>query len=60
MEFNYLPLSELVVGPDQYDWQPLEKLLDDIASRGHQSVFRIWMEYPGHREGIPFIWRSLG
>lgn len=53
MEFNYLPLSVLVVGERTYDWQPLENLLDDVASRGHQTIFRIWMEYPGHNDGIP-------
>lgn len=53
MEFSYLPLSELMTGWNQFDWRPLEKLLDDIASRGHQTVFRIWMVYPGHEEGIP-------
>ena len=53
MEFSYLPLSELLTGPDTYDWQPLEKLLNDIASRRHQTVFRIWMEYPGRKDGIP-------
>lgn len=53
MEFSYLPLSDLMVGPDEFDWVPLEQLLDDIASRRHQTVFRIWLEYPGHDEGIP-------
>lgn len=53
MEFNYLPLSDLMVGPDEFNWQPLEALLDDIASRRHQTIFRIWMEYPGHDDGIP-------
>ena len=53
MEFAYLPLSDLMVGPNEFRWQKLEERLDDIASRGHQTVFRIWMEYPGHEEGIP-------
>jgi hypothetical protein len=53
LEFQYLPLSDLMVGPQEFDWEPLETLLDDIASRGHQTVFRIWIEYPGHEEGIP-------
>ena len=53
MEFSYLPLSDLMKGPKQFDWAPLEKLLNEIADRGHQTVFRIWMEYPGHSEGIP-------
>ncbi len=53
MEFNYLPLSDLVTGPGKYDWEPLETLLNSIAGRRHQAVFRVWMVYPGHTEGIP-------
>lgn len=53
LEFNYLPLSALVVGPDRHDWAALEKLLDDIAGRGHQATFRIYLEYPGQKNAIP-------
>lgn len=53
LEFDYLPLSALVVGPDRYDWRPMEKLLDAIAGRGRQAVVRIYLEYPGRRGGIP-------
>lgn len=53
LEFNYLPYSSLVKGYDEFDWQPLEKMLDDIASRGHQAVFRIFLEYPGKTGAIP-------
>ena len=53
MEFNYLPLGKLMIGMNEFNWQPLEELLTDVASRGHQTVFRIWMVYPGHDDGIP-------
>jgi len=53
LEFNYLPLSALVTGADRYDWAPLERLLDDIAGRGHQATFRIYLEYPGQKNAIP-------
>ncbi|MCS6977192.1 MAG: hypothetical protein NZM31_09330, partial [Gemmatales bacterium] len=53
LEFDYLPLSALVVGPERYDWQPMEKLLDAIAGRGRQAVVRVYLEYPGRRGGIP-------
>ena len=44
LEFNYLRFSDLMTGPESFDWQPLEKLLDGIASRGNQTVFRVWIE----------------
>jgi hypothetical protein len=55
LEFNYLPYSALVKGYDQFDWKPLEELLNDIASRGHQAVFRIFLEYPGKKGVIPLF-----
>ena len=53
LEFNYLPYSALVKGYDEFDWKPLEKMLDDIAGRGHQAVLRIFLEYPGKKGVIP-------
>lgn len=53
MEFQYLPLARLVTGRDEYDFQALEDLLDDIASRGNQTVFRVMLEYPGRKNLIP-------
>lgn len=53
MEFNYVGLAELVKGYDEFDWHPLEKLLNEIAGRGHQAVFRIYLEYPGKTDLIP-------
>lgn len=53
LEFNYVPYSALVKGVDRFDWQAIEHLLDDIASRGHQAVIRIYLEYPGKSGVIP-------
>jgi len=53
MEFNYLPFSALVKGYDEFDWQPLDKLLGDVSGRGNQAVFRVFLEYPGKKEAIP-------
>jgi hypothetical protein len=55
LEFNYLPYSAVVKGYDEFDWTPLERMLDDIASRGHQAVFRIFLEYPGKKGVIPLF-----
>ena len=53
LEFEYLSLSTLMVGPNQFDWRPLDTLLDSVASRGCQTVFRVWVEYPGKPSGVP-------
>ena len=53
LEFNYLPLASMMTGPTNFNWTPLERLLDGIASRGCQSVFRIYLEYPRKPSGVP-------
>lgn len=53
LEFQYLPLASLMTGPRQFDWAPLERLLDDIAARGCQTVFRVYLEYPRKPSGVP-------
>ena len=53
MEFSYVPFSALVTGFDQYDWEPMEGLLNAVASRGHQTIFRVFLEYPGRAGSLP-------
>lgn len=53
MEFNYVAFGDLVKGYDEFDWQPLEELLNEISGRGHQAVFRIYLEYPAKTNIIP-------
>jgi hypothetical protein len=53
LEFNYLPYSALVKGYDEFDWKPLDEMLDRMASRGHQAVLRIFLEYPKRKDVIP-------
>lgn len=60
MEFNYIGLGHVVVGEGKYDWEPIEKILDDISSRGNQTVLRLYMEYPGKDDGIPEYLRKRG
>ena len=53
LEFDYLAFSALVKGYDATDWAPLEALLDGVASRGHQAVVRVYLEYPGKTGIVP-------
>lgn len=53
LEFNYLPLRDLMTGPARFDWKPMDALLDDIASRGCQAVVRVFQEYPGKPISVP-------
>lgn len=43
LEFDYLSLASMMTGPTNFSWAPMERLLDSAASRGCQSVFRIYI-----------------
>lgn len=53
MEWFYLPLNAVMTGPSRFDWRPLEQQLNAIAARGHQAVFRFYLDYPAKPSGIP-------
>ena len=53
MEWNYLPLRSLMSGPTNFNWTSLDQLLNNDASRGHQTVFRVYLDYPTLSTGIP-------
>jgi hypothetical protein len=53
MEWSYLSLRDLMSGPTNFNWASLDTLLSTVASRGHQTVFRVYLDYPGKSTGIP-------
>jgi hypothetical protein len=53
LEWFYMPLSDVVVGPGIYDWRPLDRELNAIAGRGHQAIFRFYVDFPKKPTGIP-------
>ena len=53
MEWFYLPLKDLQKDYELFDWQPLESKLNAIAARGHQAVFRVYLDYPQTPYGVP-------
>ena len=53
LEFFYLPLNKLMNNMDDFNWSELDKRLAEVASRGNQSVFRVYLDYPNKPSGIP-------
>ncbi len=53
MEWFYLPLRDVMTGPNKFSWTALERQLNTVAARGHQGVFRFYLDYPGKPTGIP-------
>ncbi len=60
MEFWYFPVKEIMKGPAEFDWQCVEEKLEDIRSRGNQTVLRMYLEYPGKESGMPDFLLKLG
>lgn len=60
LEFAYVKPSDVVTGMDEdenfsYDWSSFENTLNDIASRGHQTVMRVRYVYPGEHGGTSAV-----
>lgn len=53
MEWFYMPLKDLQTGYDSFNWDAMDAQLRDIAGRGHQAVFRIYLDYPNQEYGVP-------
>ncbi|MCJ7842314.1 DUF4832 domain-containing protein [Lederbergia sp. NSJ-179] len=60
MEFFYIPLKDIMTDFNKFDWSTLESRIDDIASRGNQAIFRVYLDYPHKPSGIPQFLLDLG
>ena len=53
LEFSYMLYSDVCKEKDVFDWTPMDKLLQEVASRGHQAIVRFRYTYPGHSCAVP-------
>lgn len=59
LEFSYMLYNDVCKEKDVFDWTPMEKLLEDISSRGHQAVVRFRYTYPGYASAVPDYIKAL-
>ena len=59
LEFSYMLYNDVCKEKDKYDWSVVDKLLDKIASRGHQAVLRFRYTYPGYSCAVPDYIKAL-
>jgi hypothetical protein len=59
LEFAYMLYNDVCKEKDKYDWSPMENLLKDISSRGHQAVVRFRYAYPGKSCAVPDYIKNL-
>ena len=60
MVWDYFALKDLMKDYEVFDWALVEKMLDDVARRGRQSVIRVYIEYPGRQTGLPEFLSKAG
>ena len=53
LEYSYFTYSQVVTQSGQYDWSGLERMLDQVAKRGHQAIIRFHDTYVGKKTGVP-------
>ena len=59
LEFNYFPYADVIRGKDEYDWGPVDRLLEEVAARKHQAIVRFYDTYVGKPSGVPAYIRKL-
>ena len=59
LEYSYMKYSDVVVRRGEYDWSVMDRLLDEVAARGHQAIVRFYFVYPGHKTTVPAYIKSL-
>ncbi len=53
LEFVCLSYKQIVSAQGEYDWSPLENVLEGVADRRHQLVLRWYDTYVGKPTGVP-------
>ncbi|PRP78939.1 hypothetical protein PROFUN_13233 [Planoprotostelium fungivorum] len=46
MENTYVPFRKLMTGWNQFDFSTLDQVFSNVAKRNHQSIVRVYVDYP--------------
>src|SRR5574344_1112469 len=60
LEWFYVPLTPLRHTGSSYDFSYIDTILNKISSRGHQAVFRVYIDYPGKGDEVPQFIKDKG
>ena len=53
LEYSYMLYNDVCKEQGVFDWTPMDKLLEEVASRGHQAVVRFRYTYVGQQCAVP-------
>lgn len=59
LEFSYMLYNDVCKEKDVFDWTPMDRLLEQVASRGNQAIVRFRYTYPGYKSAVPDYIKAL-
>ncbi|MBO6062367.1 MAG: DUF4832 domain-containing protein [Bacteroidales bacterium] len=59
LEYSYMLYNQVCQKQGEFNWNAMDKLLADVASRGHQAVIRFRYTYPGYASAVPDYIKAL-
>jgi len=59
LEYSYMLYNQVCKKQDEFNWDAMDKLLADVASRKHQAVVRFRYTYPGYASAVPDYIKAL-
>lgn len=59
LEYSYMLYNQVCKEKDVFNWDPMDQLLEEVASRGHQAVVRFRYTYPGYASAVPDYIKAL-
>jgi hypothetical protein len=60
LEYSYMAYNDIVSSEGVYDWSVVDRLLEQVAGRGHQAILRFYFVYPGCLTTVPEYIKNLG
>ena len=59
LEYAYQRIDDVVTAAGTYSWTGVDDLLDEVQTRGHQTVLRFYYVYPGAETTVPAYIKAL-
>ena len=59
LEYSYMLYNQVCKNQDEFNWDAMDKLLAEVAARGHQAVVRFRYTYPGYASAVPDYIKAL-
>ncbi len=59
LEYSYMKYGDVVSQRGRYDWSAMDRLLEQVAARGHQAIVRYYFVYPGRPTTVPGYIKAL-